>query len=94
MLFGRADEQREQQDGKYDTDGVCNCGVVDNRAVRRLAVQQAAEAFRRKDEVRAGNRAQKVAGTAAIQKFFFSVNRYIAAAHRTIMASVWLVQLK
>ena len=59
MLFCRADEQREQQDGEYNADGVCNCGVVDNRAVCRLAVQQAAEAFRRKDKVRAGNRAHE-----------------------------------
>ena len=36
----------------------------------------------------------KVAGTAVIQKFFFSLNRYMEAAHRTIIASVWLVQLK
>ncbi len=35
-----------------------------------------------------------VAGTAVIQKFFFSLTRYMDAAQRTIIASVWFVQLK
>ena len=58
-LLGRTNEQCEQQCREYNTDRVRHCGIVNYRAVRCLAVQQAAEAFRRKDEVRAGNRAHE-----------------------------------
>ena len=85
----------EQECREYNTDRVRHCGIVDYRAVRCLAVQQAAEALRREDEIGAGNCTHECQPEQLrIQKFFFSVNRYIAAAHRTIIASVWLVQLK
>ena len=54
-LLGRTNEQCEQQCREYNTDRVRHCGIVDYRAVRCLAVQQAAEALRREDEIGAGN---------------------------------------
>ena len=84
-LLGRVDKDGQHGHGKEDAYGVRHSGIVNGGTLSGLAVQQAAQALRCQHEV---------AGTAVIQKFFFSLKRYMEAAHSTIMASVWLVQLK
>lgn len=95
MFLRCAKENNKKYDCKNNTYRISYSCIINNCAFCRFGIDQTAKTFRCKDEICNLETALiKVAGTAVIQKFFFSLTRYMDAAQRTIIASVWFVQLK